>query len=280
MSVDGKLYLKNQNWKRVHVVDINTSTLESTFVLDCNIHITDWAFHPEDGMLYAVRYGTDAETKNLFRIDPSKASSNIADLGDTGITGTRNFGAVFFDKSGNFYITDNYSGEIFRIDISNPIVVNPRAIKFSDTIATTSNDGARCNQAHISDKPIIMIEDSQVVEGNSGSTDISFTITSGRVLSSALKIDYIFLAVTAAGSDYDDKPASVIIPAGKDSATLTLQNFIVADTIEELDETFLITLSSADALFLDDEATGTIINDDYAISLKVLKKQEKHLPSG
>ena len=153
VSPDGKLYIKAQTVNKVSVINVDANdtanylTLERTFTLDSNVFLSDWAFNPKDGMLYGVQRGVvSSPIIKLYRIDPNKESGNLEELGDTEITGTRAFGAQYFDSEGTLYIVDT-SGDTFSIDISDPSNVDPKATYVSTTIATISTDGARCPNA-------------------------------------------------------------------------------------------------------------------------------------
>ena len=102
-----------------------------------NLKIYDMAFHPSNGMVYAVD-----NQGALWKID---ISNNTAEkLGNTGESGT--FGAAYFDVDGNLYISRNNDGLIFQIDVSQS---TPKAVRFASGPASSNNDGARCALAPI-----------------------------------------------------------------------------------------------------------------------------------
>ena len=104
-----------------------------------SLTIFDMAFHPTNGFAYTVdRNG------NLFRINVN--NGNASSLGNVGVSGT--FGAVYFDVNGNFYISRNQDGQIFRIEIA---VDTPVAELFAYGPSSSNNDGARCAIAPIVD---------------------------------------------------------------------------------------------------------------------------------
>ena len=72
-----------------------------------NLAIYDFAFHPDNGSAYAVdRWG------NLWKIDVQAGTSvKLSNVGEAGV-----FGAVYFDVTGNLYISRNNDGNIFRIN--------------------------------------------------------------------------------------------------------------------------------------------------------------------
>jgi LruC domain-containing protein len=86
-------------------------------------------------------YSVDG-TGNLHAIDPVSGASN--NIGYVGVSGT--FGAVYFDVNGKFYISDNNSGIIYRIDVSS---IAPAAEIFAYGPNSGNNDGARCALAPI-----------------------------------------------------------------------------------------------------------------------------------
>jgi len=145
INSDGHLYLKEGgNSKRVVIIDLdpnsnNYLTKLPEIQLSKNLTTADWAFNPNDNMLYAVNNG--AGTKYLYKIDPN--NGNIIYKKDTKLKGSRGFGASFFDANGFYYVYDNYSGEIFRIDVAN----SPTAILFSTAGVVSKNDGAMCTDA-------------------------------------------------------------------------------------------------------------------------------------
>lgn len=105
-----------------------------------NLTIFDFAFHPLSNFLYAV-----TRTGDLMQVDTIDGS--YRNLGNVGEAGT--FGAVYFDGGGNFYISRNDDGYIFRIDVD---AVTPIAQFFAFGPSSSTNDGARCANANIIDE--------------------------------------------------------------------------------------------------------------------------------
>jgi len=102
-----------------------------------NLAIYDFAFHPDNGSAYAVdRWG------NLWKIDVQAGTSvKLSNVGEAGV-----FGAVYFDVTGNLYISRNNDGNIFRINTNWDY---PVAEFFANGPASSNNDGARCALAPI-----------------------------------------------------------------------------------------------------------------------------------
>jgi len=102
-----------------------------------NLAIYDLAFHPDNGFAYAVdRWG------NLWKINVQAGTSeNLSNVGEAGV-----FGAVYFDVTGNLYISRNNDGNIFRINTNWDY---PVAEFFAYGPSSSNNDGARCALAPI-----------------------------------------------------------------------------------------------------------------------------------
>ncbi|MDP4985547.1 LruC domain-containing protein [Pseudoalteromonas tunicata] len=125
-------------------LDANQSDyLQATKVIDgglLNLNIFDLAFHPTTDAAYSVD-----SNGNLYQINAS--TGQASSLGNVGERGT--FGAVYFDVNGNFYISRNTDGYIFRINV---MAAEPVAEFFAFGPSSNNNDGARCATAPIIDE--------------------------------------------------------------------------------------------------------------------------------
>ncbi len=111
--------------------------------------------------------------------------------------------------------------------------------------------------------PTIAVGDVSLNEGNSGTTNMVFTVTMSAALTNPVTFNYATSNGTAtAGSDYQATSGTATIPAGSTSVTVSVP--VNGDSTVETDETLTLTLSnlSTNAVFTDNLATGTIRNDD------------------
>ncbi|MEA3002148.1 MAG: uncharacterized protein QOH81_936 [Sphingomonadales bacterium] len=116
------------------------------------------------------------------------------------------------------------------------------------------------------------ITDSSVVEGNAGTTPISFTVSREAGSNVAATVHYqVNLPGGAAGASAGDFSSPVLsgdlsFGANELSKTITLQ--VVGDTANEANESFSITLSAPTngAAIADGTGAGTIVNDDAFVS--------------
>ncbi|WP_028773954.1 LruC domain-containing protein [Shewanella waksmanii] len=138
-------YRKN---KGLFKVDLNDSNNYSMNIVAgsknrATFNITDFAFHPTDGYLYAL---TNGSIGRLIRIDPQTGSATT--LADVLTSSGSNFvfGAQFFDPDGNLYVSNNSNGNIYRVNVND---ANPQGELFAYGPSSSSNDGARCALAEV-----------------------------------------------------------------------------------------------------------------------------------
>lgn len=112
--------------------------------------------------------------------------------------------------------------------------------------------------------PTLAVSDATVVEGNSGTTQLSFTVSLSKAATGPVTVDYATADGTAtAGQDYLAKTGTLTFAAGETSKTI--QVTVNGDAVVEANEALALTLSRATgATIADGSATGTISNDDTA----------------
>jgi gliding motility-associated-like protein len=108
----------------------------------------------------------------------------------------------------------------------------------------------------------LSINDVSLSEGNSGTTAMSFTVTSNVAVANDLTFDYATAEVEAVvPNDFTPAAGTLTFSTGETYKTITIS--IVGDKLDENNETFTITLSNASAGMISDNlAVGTIIDDD------------------
>ena len=145
VSVEDNSYYAYRKGSDYGLYEINLDITKANYltavkVIDgsaLSLNIFDFAFHPTNELLYSVD-----SAGNLRTIDSETGASTTE--GYVGVSGT--FGAVYFDATGNFYISENTSGIIYRIDVSSAA---PAAEIFAYGPSSGNNDGARCALAPI-----------------------------------------------------------------------------------------------------------------------------------
>jgi hypothetical protein len=108
----------------------------------------------------------------------------------------------------------------------------------------------------------LAVADVAVNEGDTGSSNATFTVTLSPAVSGTVTVNYATSNGTAtAGSDYTATSGTLTFTAGQTSKTIAVP--VLGDTAIEANETFTLTLSSASGATLSRaSATATITNDD------------------
>lgn len=122
----------------------------------------------------------------------------------------------------------------------------------------------------IANVPTISIADQTVVEGNTGTKEMVFTITLSAASTTAVTITAATAPNTAAsGLDFLAKTETITFAAGETSKTFTV--IVNGDTLDEgAFETFFVNLTpGAGAAISDGQAVGTITDDDNAPTISV-----------
>ena len=120
--------------------------------------------------------------------------------------------------------------------------------------------------------PVLSIADAvAVLEGNSGTTNASFTVTLTGSTSQTVTVDYATAdgTATVADGDYTSTSGTLTFNPG-DPLTQQVTVAVVGDTKYELDETFVVNLSNpGNATVSDAQGQGTITDDDDPPSLSM-----------
>ena len=108
-----------------------------------------------------------------------------------------------------------------------------------------------------------------VTEGDSGSSDMVFTVNLNAASSKRVTVDYAVdsTSTATADTDFTDLPsATLTFEAGDTSETITVS--VTGDELDKADETIVLKLSNASNASIG-IATGTITDDDEAPSLSI-----------
>ena len=116
----------------------------------------------------------------------------------------------------------------------------------------------------VSPPPSVAIAVSPASVFEDGTTNLTFTVTRSLNLTSPTLVNITTAGTATSGTDYTGNVATVTIPAGATSATISIDP--AADTIVEPDETVTLTVAAGTGytVGLPASATGTIANDDLA----------------
>jgi hypothetical protein len=146
----------------------------------------------------------------------------------------------------------NELDEMIFLNLSQPV-----GVLLSDTqgVVTIANNDPL---------PSLTVNDVKVVEGNTGTKNLAFTVSLSAPSGQAVSVQYATADATAiSGSDYVAKSGTLTFFAGTSSQTINVS--INGDADIESDETLLFQLfSPTNAVIEDAQGVGTILGDDEA----------------
>ncbi len=136
-----------------------------------------------------------------------------------------------------------------------PDAVNLDDILFEGTTLQIGDGGG-------GDLPTLSIGDVTVNEGDSGTTDATFTVTLSQASSQTVTVNFATAdGLANVGSDYQATSGTVSFDAGVTSRTITVP--VLGDNRDELNETFRVNLSQpSGATVADGQGEATILDDD------------------
>lgn len=212
-----------------------------------------------------VTEGDSGTTNAAFTVSLSPASSEtvtvdyatndgtaVAGSDYTAVNSTLTFNPGQTTKTVNVSVNgDNVqeTDETFTLDLSGAVNAD---ISDSQGLATILDD----------DTPSLTITDAATNEGDSGTTNIVFTINLSEASSQTVTVNYATAHGTATENiDYVGQSNQKTFTPGQTNQTITVT--VNGDTTVEANETFTVALSNANnAIIADANGTGTIMDDD------------------
>jgi peptidyl-prolyl cis-trans isomerase A (cyclophilin A) len=119
----------------------------------------------------------------------------------------------------------------------------------------------------------LSIQDAAIREGNSGTKDLTFTVTLSQASAQAVSVNFTTATPTGhtatSNVDFSASSGTLTIPAGQLIGQITVP--IIGDLFNEDSETFIVNLSNpVGATLSDNQAIGTIEQDDTSTAPLVL----------
>ena len=154
------------------------------------------------------------------------------------------------------------------IDAGPPTEVDPEGISVcpppsTDQRGDSRPQGSACDIGAFEWQMVtISIDDTSVAEGNSGTTNATFTVSLSKASAQAVTVSYATAEGTAtAGTDYQSSSGTLTFAPGQTTQSVSVQ--VNGENVYEDDETFFVNLSNAtNATISDTQGIGTINNDD------------------
>ncbi|MFA6109039.1 MAG: Calx-beta domain-containing protein [Candidatus Latescibacterota bacterium] len=213
-----------------------------------------------------VAEGNEGTRGLLFPVSLSTPSAAAVSVAWTTVDGTAIAGTDYTAASGRLTLSpgETTSGDLLY-ELNESLVLrlsDPTGAGLADSIGL----GFIINDDPL---PSLSIADASVIEGQTGTNSLVFTVTLSTASGQAVTATWATANGTAvAGTDYAATGGTVTLAAGTTTATVAVP--VHGDVTNEADETLALTLSNpAGAVLARSQAAGTITNDDGAPLLSI-----------
>ena len=222
----------------------------------------------------------DSSSKDLtFTVTLSAASGQQVTVGYAdATTGTATSGTDYTAiTGGTLTFTAGTTSRTFDVSVTgdtldeaNETVVVTLSGATNATISTTTGTGTITDD---DDAPTLSMDSPSVTEGDSGTTNLTFTVTLSAASGQQVTVAYADAGTGTAtsGTDYTAITGGTLtFAAGTTSRTFNVS--VTGDTLDEANETVVVTLSSPTNAAISNTAgtgTGTITDDDDAPTLSI-----------
>ncbi len=246
---------------------------------------TSFSWSASDGTLWSASGVTMSLTVSAEDDEPSVANASAsvnedASNGASVINLNDQLTGTDFDIDGEaitYSVFSGNTGSVFTIHpTSGLITVNNTSgidfetldqyslvIRSTDTQGSFSDATITIDIINTDTDVVLTIADQSLTEGNTGTSNMTFTISSSAIVAADLTVNFIVSDITAAHpADYTVNSGSATISAGTNSTTINIP--VVGDAIVESTETFRLDLNSPSSGSVSGFATGTINDNDNA----------------
>jgi len=220
-----------------------------------------------------VAEGSSGTTTASFTVTLNSASGKTVTVDYAAADDTATQPADYLSASGTLTFLPGDISENINVDIVGDIM-DENDETFVVNLSNPSNGRIADNQAlaTISDDdlpPGISIADTAITEGNSGTTAATFVVSLSTASSKTVRVNYAS-ANGSAIQPADYQPGSALVTFNPGEVSRNIQINIVGDTLDEIDETFLVNLSNPlNGSLQDSQGTGTITDDDLPPNMSI-----------
>jgi len=249
---NSKLYAFNpDDWSMLDGYPKNTNT-----------DLSSLAINPVTGQGYAINdYDYQGDEPNIYEINLQTGSTTLL----TQLSHLADAESLAYASDGNLYLEDegrnNLSGrKIYQVNLQTGALTPAAILGGNDDV-----EGLSCNGTQIAiEYPIIMLDaNSSVVEGNTSTTNLNFSVTLSKPAIEDIILSYSITDITTTvNEDYIlESNLSIIIPKDASSAIISIE--VKGDIDVEDNETLILELIDAtNAVINPSIMVGTIIDDD------------------
>ncbi|MCK6549143.1 hypothetical protein L6R52_25095 [Myxococcota bacterium] len=219
-----------------------------------------------------VTEGNTGALNATFTVTLSAASGQMVTVDWATANGTATAGADYVAGSGALTFAAGTTSQTLTVAITPDVldeVDETFFVNLSNAASATILDAQGLGTITDDDAaPTISVNDATVTEGNTGSVNATFTVTLSAASGQTVSVSWATANGTATAADFTAGSGTLTFAAGVTSQTFTVA--VTGDVLDEVNETFTVTLSApVNATLADASGTGTITDDDATPSLTI-----------
>ena len=213
----------------------------------------------------SVTEGNSGTSNATFTVSLAAASGFTVTVNYATANGTATTSGDYSARSGTLTFAPGSLTQTFTVPIAGDTTNEPTetfVVNLSGASNATIADSQAVATIIDNDVVTLAINNVSLTEGNSGTSNLTFTVTKTGATVQTVTVNYATANGTAVQpADYSARSGTLTFAAGTTTQTFTVP--MVGDTLDEDDETFVVNLSGATvATIADSQGVGTIIDND------------------
>jgi uncharacterized repeat protein (TIGR01451 family) len=224
----------------------------------------------------ALPEGNAGTTNFVFTVNLSNPSFQTISVNYTVNPGTATEGVDYADESGTVTFVPGDTSETIEILVLGEMVFEPNEtftvdLSMPANTVIADDQGIGTIQNDDTQPTVSFLANVAQFEGNAGTTNFVFTVNLSNASSLPITVNFTTNPGTATETvDYADNTGVLNFVPGDTSETITV--LVTGDLLFEPDETFTVDLPSAtNATITDNQALGTIQNDEGTADVSIMK---------
>jgi chitinase len=220
----------------------------------------------------SVTEGNSGTANATFPVTLSAPSSFSVTVGYTTVNGTATASGDYSTRSGTVTFNPGVTSQSILVPVVGDNVNEPQetfVVNLSGPGNATIADAQATGTIVDNDTVSLSINNVSVTEGNSGTQNLTFTVTKTGATVQTVTVIYATADGTATQpADYSARTGTLNFAAGTTTQTISVP--VLGDALDENDDTFVVNLSAATvATIIDNQGTGTIVDNDATPTLTV-----------
>jgi hypothetical protein len=221
-----------------------------------------------------VQEGNSGTVSATFTVTLTSASAQTVTVTATTVNGTAKAPGDYTARNTSFSFAPGQTSRTLSVSVQGDLLDEANEVFYvllsSPTNAAINRGRGVCTITDNDATPTLSIDDIIVKEYNSGQTTAALRLKLSAPSGQAVKVSYATANSTATGGSDYGAVAPTVVAFNSGSLYAYARVLINGDLLPEANETFLVNLSSPqNAILTDNQAIGTILNDDSPPALTI-----------